>query len=231
MEIIRKVRESYEQIAQAFDKSREEPWIEVVTLPVKYASRPYRIVDIGCGCGANAMYVIQNVKYLQYIAIDIAENMLRRLRERVRQEVTERELRVDYICADIRALPLRSNVADVIYCIATLHHVPERSQRILALREIVRCAKSDSLILVTVWLLSAVRRLRKIVKLTEQDVLVPWSWKLSTCVYRFYHLYRDHELLDEVQESVKGHYRCFILCHFKYVRGSFENSVVLLTKI
>lgn len=61
--------------------------------------RPCRVIELGCGSGANAVFLAK--KGFQVTAIDIAPGALRRAEERAKRE----GVRVDWLLADVLRLP------------------------------------------------------------------------------------------------------------------------------
>ncbi len=210
------MKEAYEEIAKIFDESRTRPWKEILDL-LKFAPLD-RVLDVGCGCGANSLYIIDVLKPRHYIGIDVAVNMLRKLRQ-IRD--------VDVLAGDVRHLPLRDRCISSIACVATLHHVLTREDRVRAIREMIRTLRRGGTILITVWAREVLQHLHNYVQ-DGDIVLIPWSWKLDgKKVMRPYHLYTHKELIEEILDT---DHRTRILVYGPYRRGRLLNYVVLLKK-
>ena len=113
--------------------------------------------------------------------------------------------RIRGLLADISTLlPLRS-FFDYAICIAVLHHLPDFSTRMTALKSMKDALVPGAKFLIFVWALErngSVGRHKELVWLNAQDVLVPWHQKDdTTIVQRFYHLFREGEL-EELITSV-----------------------------
>ncbi len=214
MQNLKEVKEAFEEIAKVFTESRQEPWKEILTL-IEHSQGP--VLDAGCGCGANAVYIAKISKQ-NYVGLDITINMLKKLRQIID---------VDTVAGDLTRLPFRDSSFRVVTCIATLHHVAAREERIRAIKEIVRVLKKGGQALITVWSRSVIKNLRDYIDKGE-IVLIPWSWRLNKKIYRVYHLYTDKELIEEVDEAT---HRIKIVVYGRYIRKRFENYITLLQKI
>ncbi|OYT26687.1 MAG: hypothetical protein B6V02_01245 [Thermoprotei archaeon ex4572_64] len=208
MEILKKLREAYEQIAKVFQESRVEAWIEELSL---IPEEKYNIViDLGCGCGANVRYLARKLRYRLYLGCDFSINILSKVKD----------LNIDLICCCITHLPFKSRCADLALIIATLHHVPEKSLRLNVLKQVAELLRDKGLMLVTVWGVES--KIRRGLWLSTQDVIIPWSWGLEREVHRYYHLYTLNELIDEILSAG------FKIIQAKTVfRGGNANHVVL----
>ncbi len=218
----KKVKESYEKIAQAFDESRTRPWENIVGIVERIGKHKLKIIDVGCGSGANAEY-LYNIYREGYVGLDISLNMLRKLKQKLRN--------IDLICGEICNLPIRDEVAHIVTCIATIHHLSTREERTRAIGELCRISKRGSHILISVWRIESKEAIRRYIELSKQDVLVPWSWKLNERVERYYHLYSNNELLEETH-----------ICKVKYIHnikvilrgiiriGKYFNDVIMISR-
>lgn len=111
------------------------------------------ILDVPCGGGV-ALRALAPEQDVRYVAADLAERML----ARVRCRVAERGLRqVEVVQADICALPFEDAMADLCLSYSGLHCVtdPER-----AVHETVRCLKSGGRLVGTTFLAGGTRRQR-----------------------------------------------------------------------
>ena len=219
MDLVKELKNSYEKIAEVFNKSREKPWIELLRIVQKYAYKV--VIDLGCGVGANTLYIIDNFRYSFYVGCDFAFNMVKKLK-------TVRNLgKIDVINCDIRYLPIRENSCDLIISIATIHHIPSKNDRIKVIQECFKILKRRGKLLVTVWSCSALNKLRRYVKINECDVLIPWSWGLNQQLMRYYHLYDKTELLNEFCQSF---IKFKIVSYGIYKSSGFENYFLICEK-
>jgi SAM-dependent methyltransferase len=131
--------------------------------------------------------------------------------------------RCDVCVADARAQPLRSGVFDAALNIAVVHHLASRARRIDAWAETARLLRQGGRALLYVWALERPdpppeprhgNRGRKMLarRFEDRDMLVPWHLRskkqgadsdqilgdTETVYMRFYHVYKEGELEDEL---------------------------------
>jgi len=100
-------------------------------------------VDGGCGPGRHTALLTEVSQ--RVLAMDISREMLRV----VRQRAAFRSERIDLVQADIRNLPFKSGVADVILSLEVLEHLPGKEKDVLnALIEFRRVMKQSGSLLV-----------------------------------------------------------------------------------
>jgi len=216
------VKESYEKIAQVFDESRTRPWRDILNILEKVDKSNGKIIDVGCGSGANAEYLYNKYRE-RYVGVDISLNMLKKLKQKLGN--------VDLICGDVINLPIRDRAGSTITCIATIHHLSTREDRIRAIGELCRICKNNAHILISVWRIESKEAMRRYIELTSQDVLVPWSWKLDERVERYYHLYSNNEIMDEIHIcKLIYRYNIKIIVRTIVRIGRFLNDVALVLR-
>ncbi len=197
-----RVRATYERIAEPFAASRAEPWPEVLSFATSLPADA-RIVDVGSGNGRHARSLASAGHPV--VAVDFARNLLLIGRRGSRGRVWGRA--IDWVQADAAALPLRSESMDAALCVAVLHHLPSRDERIAALREIRRVLSVRGRVFVSVWALDQ-PRFRKVLDARKQlppeargDVEVPWTMPDGVVIPRYYHLFQEGELEPLIIES------------------------------
>jgi len=197
-----RVRETYERIAASFAPTRREPWPEVVAF-VDSLSSGSRVLDVGCGNGRHMTALAERGHAV--IGVDFSRRLLSLGREAAMAK--NWASRVEWIEADADALPLRADAFDACICIAVLHHLPRREDRIAALREVRRVLAAGGRAFVSVWALDqprfrdAVEKRRSMEPSSGGDTTVPWTLPDGTTVERFYHLFQEGELEPLIIES------------------------------
>ncbi len=103
------------------------------------------ILDVPCGGGV-AFRALAPEQEVRYLAVDLDPKMLRRAERRARKRLLHQ---VEFVTADMTALPFADAEADLFLSYSGLHMVddPER-----AVREIVRCLKPGGRLIGTTFL-------------------------------------------------------------------------------
>lgn len=105
-----------------------------------------RLLDLGCGSGRALAYLALRRPDIAAVGVDLADNMLARARELLRDEGLLD--RIDLVRADIGALPteLARRRWDAVSCVWTLHHLPDEAvlaavfRQMASLRAATGCA-------------------------------------------------------------------------------------------
>lgn len=106
--------------------------------------RDKNVLDAGVGRGRFAMNIIERGAS-SVIGLDINTKMLTLTRDRIQKACFFRKM--EFIQGDIENLPFSDNKLDVICCMETLIHIPNRNQ---AIREFFRVLKKNGILVVNV---------------------------------------------------------------------------------
>jgi SAM-dependent methyltransferase len=107
--------------------------------PLEYAYhllgdvRGKRVVDFGCGSGANSVHIA--LRGAALAGVDISESLIRLARQRLTANGVERTAR--FVVGSAHDLPFESGSVDVVFGIAILHHLDLQ----LVAREVHRILK------------------------------------------------------------------------------------------
>ena len=129
----------------------KEPDVRLLELLHGYSDpEEVRVLDVGCAAGRNTVMLAE--RGFDVFAIDSAEAMVARTRERVARilgaEESERRVRL----GNMEDLGLFADASvHVLVALGVLHQAANESQWTGAIREISRCVISDGLLLVAVW--------------------------------------------------------------------------------
>jgi len=188
------VHKVYEIIADHFNTTRYKVWPTVDRF-LNEQKRGSVGLDLGCGNGKNMMNKWPDISF---IGMDTCF--------RLGEICVERGL--ECLQGSMLNIPLRSGCMDFLICIAVLHHLHNRSDRIQALREIKRMLQSrGGEALIFVWSKEeSIKRTRGIKQIDDsgRNVLVPWTMESEVdkpIYYRFYHLYEKGELESDAREA------------------------------
>jgi len=183
------VRETYDRIASSYAASRTRPWPEVVefvaTLPARSA-----ILDVGCGHGRHAKPAARAGH--RVVGVDLCRPLLAIGRDTSGGAIPAR---IEWVVGDAASLSVRDSTFDAALCVAVLHHLPSRDDRLAALAEVRRVLRPSGRAFVSVWARDN-PYLRDVLglQLEDDDVEVPWHLSDGTSVPRSYHLFSEGEL-------------------------------------
>lgn len=193
--VIKEVAECFDAIAEDYSSKRKRPWSQLLK-PLEGARL---FLDVGSGGGRHAAYLAGRGG--EGVCLDIAKSMLK--------QAKGAGARLHLVRGDMRALPFREGSFDAVICIASIHHVPTRRVRVMAMLEVKRVLKPRGLLLITAWSrwrLSALWRMLKAwvggsPRFFELgDVEVPWTYRGRRYI-RFYHLFTRGELRRLVEDA------------------------------
>lgn len=198
------VHEVYNEIASHFSKTRYKPWPIVEKFLM--AQPDYSVgIDVGCG---NGKYMGVNKK-LEIIGSDRSDGLVR-----CAQEI---DGSYSLLVADGMHLPHENRRFDFAISIAVIHHFATEERRIEAIRRILSKLKVGGQFLVYCWALEQEKSRRGYKEGDDQDILIPWVLQKKKSKkggndeekteveqqtkYRYYHLYRKGELVDNAQRA------------------------------
>ena len=190
---------TWDTIAQSFDNTRRKPWKQCVEFLNK-CSKNDTLVDIGCGNGRHLL--LSGKIFRKAIGIDISIALLKIVKKRIFENKIDN---VFLVHSDFVNLPLKSNSADAVLFIASLHNVKGRENRVKALCEVRRILKKDGKVLISVWSRWQ-DRYRKmffkkwftsIGKNEFGDIDIFWRQN-GLNIPRFYHLYSKKEFKNDI---------------------------------
>jgi SAM-dependent methyltransferase len=191
----------YNQIAPDFSRTRYRVWPcvarfleQTIDTAVRTISeQTYLIGEIGCGNGKNLAYLSCCSSRIKTIGVDISEELLQICRGRG----------LEVVLGSILAIPLEDHLLDFTLAVAVIHHLREKSDRIRALRELARITRLGGRIQITVW--ARVQTEADGTKCGKRefatnDEMVGFKTISGLTYYRYYHLYDDGELADDLAQ-------------------------------
>lgn len=184
MEDARRASETFDSIAEHFDKTRNRPWKEVVDF---LEGCEGALLDIGCGNGRHLMEALDIG--LKIYGVDASSELLKICRKKTGDKAK-------VVRSGVKSLPFKDESFDNAIYIASIHHL--KKARVKSLKESKRVLKEGGKILISGW---AREQDRWDLEEDEQDVIVPWNREDGEVIDRFYHLYRLDELCEDVKKS------------------------------
>lgn len=179
------VHQIYQSIAFHFSSTRYKPWPIIDSF---IRALPSGSIGLDIGCGNGKYLAIRQDIYI--IGSDRSSELLKFAAQHQPHDV--------YL-ADALSTGVRESSCDFAISIAVLHHLSTRDRRVEGVRECLRVLGDQGEALIFVWALEQGNSRRGWNKDSEQDQMVPWVNKSDGKTYeRFYHLYREGELEEDV---------------------------------
>jgi len=192
--------QTWDAIAESFDKTRQKPWDQCIDF-IKKLPEEYTVVDIGCGNGRHLFPCAKQCE--RTIGVDISRKLLRIVNNKIRKEHLNK---IVLIHSDMINIPIKDESVDSVMCIASIHNIKGKYQRIQSLNEIFRILKKNGIALISVWSRWQDRYrmhfLKQLIKREKEfgDIDIYWRQnKLN--IPRFYHLYSKGEFLNDLTKA------------------------------
>ncbi len=194
------VRQTFEAIADHFDRTRYKPWPETIAF-VDSLPPQSRVLDIGCGNGRNSLLLERQGH--EVVGVDFSFNLLRIAQDKMASRSLGEASH--FLGGDASVLPLKENAFDAALYIATLHHLPTIEDRLKSLDELKRSLKPRGTALISVWAIDQPKFEELLEKKKEDpdyaDTFLPWTRTDGKVFQRYYHLFEEDELRGLVKKS------------------------------
>ena len=118
--LIKKTKEDYDKIAGDFSRTRAYLWDDLR----QFASRAKggdSLLDFGCGNG-RLFELFGDIKNVHYIGIDQSCALIERAKEKYAG--------AEFIYSDSAKLPFPNEHFNMIFAVASLHHIPSEQKRL-----------------------------------------------------------------------------------------------------
>ncbi len=186
------LQQVYNNISQEFSASRVFPWEELGVF-IPHIKEGDKILDLGCGNGRLIKSLDEADKKYDYLGIDFSKNII----EQAKQQFPDRKFQVN----DISDLDFAANSFDMIFSIATFHHLVSKKERLELLNKINTWLKPGGHLFMTNWNLMQPKYRKYIFKNWRHkrawnDFFIPWQ-KYSDDnkkLWRYYHSFSIKEL-------------------------------------
>ena len=135
------VKETYEKIASDFSATRNYIWPDIQPYLTKV--KPHQsVLDVGCGNGRLLLALPKTVKYT---GLDISPKLL--------SEAQRKFPHHHFIETDITRPDIWKHLGkfDHVFCVAVMHHLPDKETQLFVLREIKSHLKPKGKLLITAW--------------------------------------------------------------------------------
>ncbi|MFA5128706.1 MAG: class I SAM-dependent methyltransferase [Patescibacteria group bacterium] len=205
--ILNKVKTDYAIIAPQFSAKRQKFWDEMRDFAESLGSGD-RVLDLGCGNGR--LYEVLKDKSIDYTGVDNSSELLDLAKKRWGENASRKFLLGDAINLDW----WKGEKYNVVFLIATLHHIPSRDLRKKVLENVGRVLAPNGFLIMTNWALFRKKYLMLVTKniilkllgrsdLDFGDASVPWKSSETGKVMaeRYVHAFTLRELKRLVKES------------------------------
>jgi ubiquinone/menaquinone biosynthesis C-methylase UbiE len=190
---IQKNKEVYDKISEQFAETRKFLWDDLKPL-IQYTKPKDRVLDLGCGTGRlyQLFEKFQGSEQILYTGIDNSDGQIAVARNQYPL--------ANFLVGDMTALPCEDNSFDIVYAIASFHHLADDRTRVVALEEIRRVLAPQGLLVMTNWNLSGEWGREKVAsgkyrEIGEGNYIVPWINPEGEVVgERLYHSFTQEEM-------------------------------------
>lgn len=191
-ELLKKIKDDYNYIACDFSKTRQNLLWPEIDYFMSHIKDGQTILDLGCGNGRLLNY-LKN-KEINYTGLDNSQELINNAKQ-LYPKFCEK-----FFVADMFALPFEDESFDVIFCLASFHHLPSKTLRLQALSEMKRVLKKDGKVLMTNWYVWQKLFWQNFftnftLKNKWNDFFIPWKSTLKV-INRYYHGFTGAELID-----------------------------------
>ncbi len=139
-QIVKENREIYNRIADQFSSTRKHPWGEFELFKPLVKDND-AVLDIGCGNGRLGEFLAD--QQIQYSGHDISRKLI---------ELAEQKYpRGTFSVGEASQLPYSNGTFNVVFLVATLHHIPSHALRKKVIHEAYRVLKNDGTLIMTEW--------------------------------------------------------------------------------
>jgi len=185
----------WDEIAGKWNEFREVPSPTVIDF---LKDKHGKILDLGCGSGRNFNAMNKDV---ELYAVDFSGQMLFHAKDKAEKL----GLKADISQSPADKLSFKDNFFDLIICVAVLHCIPSKGERVNAIKEIYRTLRKGSTALISVWGKNSPRLKNK-----GKECFVSWTVKSEKSTRkgeqeikqeRYTYVYDLEELKQEVLDA------------------------------
>lgn len=207
--ILNLVKESYRDIAEDFDITRNKRiWPELEKL-ASMAKDGDKVLDVGCGNGR--LGKVFEEKNIKYIGVDNSSKLI----EIAKKNFESRPDKYEFSGGDILELGKIPQINfDFVFSIAVLHHLPGKGLRINALKQLKNKISDNGKIILSVWNMWPQAKFRKLIfkytalkllgknKMDFGDIIFEWKNNQGDkLAQRYYHAFTKFGLKQIIKKS------------------------------
>ena len=184
------IKQAYDQVADHFNLTRKRALPSQLIEFKQYLADGQRVLDLGCGSG-RIIRILKDFE-LDCIFTDISEKQFNYARKEERGKIRSAEFLVE----DMLNLSFSEDSFDIIFCVATFHHLKNKKIRLEFLKKVSTWLKPGGYLLMTNWNLWQKKYLphRNIWK-GSGNFMIPYKDNDGQLLAkRFYHSFKIPEL-------------------------------------
>ncbi len=201
--LIQKTRQDYNKIAQHFSGTRYDVWPELEQFK-PLIKDGQRILDWGCGNGRLLLLIGERAAH--YVGVDQSIELLKIARHK--HLLAIKAGRARFYSTARREKKFPSNYFDLVFMVASFHHLPDSASRLALLKKVQQELKPEGKLVITVWNLSSTWARQVLQKkgwhqIGKQDFLIPWKDNRTgkVIVERYYHHCTPTEMRGLLKEA------------------------------
>jgi 2-polyprenyl-3-methyl-5-hydroxy-6-metoxy-1,4-benzoquinol methylase len=167
------------------------------------------VLDLGCGNGNIVIQLAENGFTGTYLGVDFSLGLLKQAAGEDSSQFLSEFQELDLTSPDWEEV-LPPTSYDVIFCFATLHHIPGKELKTTVCRNIRKYIAEDGAVYLSAWQFTNSERLMKKIlpwdsvgiredQVDEGDYLL--DWRRGGTGTRYVHLYSPEELCDLAERS------------------------------
>jgi SAM-dependent methyltransferase len=200
MDIIQKTRDDYNKIARHFAQTRNHAGELIQFKP--FVKDGQLILDWGCGNG-RLLHLLEKFD-IHYFGLDQSQGLLKQAQKEHAELVKKKKAK--FFCTAHKEKKFANDYFDLIFLVASFHHLPDEKTRLKLLKKIYAECKPGGKMIMTNWNLAsdwAKDKLKKDwKKLGDGDHLIPWKTENGQVVaLRYYHNFEKEELKVLVEKA------------------------------
>ena len=139
-QIVKENREIYNRIADQFSSTRKHPWGEFELFKPLVKNND-AVLDVGCGNGRLGEFLAD--QQIQYSGHDISRKLIEHAEKKYPQGT--------FTVGEASKLPYQDGKFNIVFLIATLHHISSHELRKQVLQEAHRVLKNNGTLIMTEW--------------------------------------------------------------------------------
>jgi tRNA (uracil-5-)-methyltransferase TRM9 len=186
------IKKAYDVVAEHFSLTRKRALPSQLIDFKQYLANGQQVLDLGCGSG-RIIRILKDFE-IDCVFTDISEKQVNYARKEERGKIRSAE----FIAEDMINSSFPDNKFDVIFCVATFHHLKTRKARIKFLKNVYSWLKPEGYFLMTNWNLMQKRYFKYIFNFKKRvwnDFSIPYKDNQGkNLANRYYHSFTHQEL-------------------------------------